>query len=131
TPPTRAASCRAVSPTPGSGARPPSSTGSSRDTCTPAGRREGIGGSDRLGRTHRLGGRPRPLRRLRLLADARGPEVARHAAGRPARAAALTGRTRPRPAADERQLPLLHQRPTVDRQLPTPYSVTTLLCRTI
>ncbi|BFO19875.1 hypothetical protein SHKM778_62630 [Streptomyces sp. KM77-8] len=39
TPRTRAASCRAVSPTPGSGARPRSSTGSSRDTCTPAGRR--------------------------------------------------------------------------------------------
>src|SRR5690606_34745882 len=115
TPPTRAASCRAVSPTPGSGARPPSSTGSSRDTCTPAGRREGIGGSDRLGRPHRLGGRPRPLRRLRLLADARGLEVARHAAGRPARAADRAGRPRPRPADDERPLPRLHHRRPVAR----------------
>lgn len=131
TPRTRAASCRAVSRTPGSGARPRSSTGSSRDTCNPAGRREEIGGSDRLGRPDRLGRRTRPLRRPRLLADARGLEVARHPPGRPARAAhPPVSRHHPRPRRraaaawnahvagygetdDERPLPRLHHRRAV------------------
>lgn len=79
--PTRAVSCRAGSRTPGCGARPPSSTGSSRDTSHLDGRRTQVGARDRLVRPDRLARRAHPLRRARLLADARGLEVARHPPG--------------------------------------------------
>ena len=64
TPRTRGVSCRAVSRTRGSGARPRSSTGSSRDTCNSARRRtrrrKEVGRGHRLGRPRRAGSSASP-----------------------------------------------------------------------
>lgn len=116
TPPTRAASCRDVSPTPSCGAVPRSSTGIWRERCTDqSGRRAEVGGGDRLVRPYRLGGGSAHLHRAGVLADAPGLEVAREPPVRSAGAApgSRGGGARGGTAAAQRPVPRLHDRRSV------------------
>ena len=115
TPRTRAASCRAVSRTPGCGARPRSSTGSSRDTCTSCWPPRRNRRRSPTGPPGSAGSSARPLRRARLLADARGLAVARHLQGDLPELPGAPASPGPAKLTHERPLPRLDHRRAVAR----------------